>query len=109
MGLFVEAGVFAWVSATFFIGGLVLCLRHKGDTLRPALAVAVAIAALGQIGAGLGQRLVSEAVKNIASLDERVMVLNLGTQEAAANQLVCGAMALLLVAIGFGTSVAREQ
>lgn len=109
MTLFVEAGLFAWISAALFVAGLVLSVRTKLGGFPTVLAIAVAIAAMGQVGAGLGQRLVSRAVQNIASLDERVMVLNLGTQEAAANQLVCGVMALLLLAIAAGLHLARER
>ncbi len=109
MNLFLEAGLFAWGAFAVFLIGLVVLVRSKKNAVLNAVVLAVSILALGEVGAGVGQRLVATAVQNIASLDEKVLVLSMGTKEAAANHLVAGTLAFVLVAIAVAVVGSRRS
>ena len=66
----------------------------------PATPFAVAVLAAGFLGHGMGVRLVSRAAEGAPSLPEKVMFLSLGSSEAAANGVIAGGLALILLIVG---------
>jgi hypothetical protein len=96
MQLFIEAGFASWLSAGLFLVGIGLVAFKK----LPATPWAIAIVASGVLGQGLGQRLVSRAAEGAPSLPEKVMFLSLGSSEAAANHVIAGGLALILLVVG---------
>ena len=103
MELILEAGVAGPVSLVLFVVGLVAVVRGK-DVAR---GFAVAILATGFVGFGVGERLVTRAAEAAPALSTKVAFLTVGTREASANLLLSGAMALLLVAIGWAVERLR--
>lgn len=96
MQLFMEAGFASWLSALLFLAGVGLVAFKK----LPATPWAIAILASGVLGHGMGARLVSRAAEGAPSLPEKVMFLSLGGSEAAANHVISGALALILLVVG---------
>ncbi|MCC7072266.1 MAG: hypothetical protein IT383_13140 [Deltaproteobacteria bacterium] len=96
MQLFMEAGFASWLSALLFLAGIGLVSFKR----LPATPWAVAILASGVLGYGLGVRLVSRAAEGAPSLPEKVMFLSLGSSEAAANGVISGGLALILLVVG---------
>lgn len=96
MQLFIEAGFASWLSALLFLAGVGLVAFKKV----PATPWAIAILASGVLGHGMGARLVSRAAEGAPSLPEKVMFLSLGGSEAAANHVIAGALALILLVVG---------
>jgi len=93
--LFQEAGFAAWLCTGLFIAGVAM-LAIKRANVTP---YAVAIVAAGVMGQGLGMRLVSKAAEGAPSLAEKVTYLSLGSKEAAANLIIGGVLALILLAV----------
>ncbi len=96
MQLFMEAGFASWLSAAVFLAGIGLVAFKR----LPATPFAVAVVASGVLGHGLGMRLVSRAAEGAPSLPEKVMLLSLGASEAAANGVISGGLALILLVVG---------
>ena len=96
MQLFIEAGFASWLSAVLFLAGVGLVAFKR----LPATPWAIAVLASGVLGHGMGMRLVSRAAEGAPSLPEKVMFLSIGSSEAAANHLIAGALALILLAVG---------
>jgi hypothetical protein len=112
MELLREAGIFGPLSVLLFVGGLVVTVtrgRASHATMATAAPFILAILALGQVGQGLGQRLVRDAVEKVPDLAQKVSFINIGTGEAAANLVVSGACALLLCAIAGVVSLADRK
>lgn len=102
MELLREAGIFGPVAVLLFIAGLGTTLtrgRARGATMATAAPFILGILALGQLGQGLGQRMVRDATEKVPDLVQKVAFLNIGSGEAAANLVVSGGAALLLCAI----------
>ena len=107
-----EAGVFGLVSVGLFIGGVLFTVtvgRARGNPFAVALPVGFFILAAGQLGQGLGQRLVRDAVERVAPLADKVALLNLGAGEAAANLVLSGACALLLGLVAGAVALASRK
>ena len=96
MQLMMEAGFASWLSAALFLAGVGMVAIKKA----PAAPFAVAILASGLLGYGMGARLVSRAAEGAPSLPEKVMLLSLGSSEAAANGVIAGGLALILLIVG---------
>lgn len=96
MQLFMEAGFASWLSGALFLVGIGLVAFKK----LPATPWAIAILASGVLGHGMGMRLVSRAAEGAPSLPEKVMFLSLGSSEAAANGVISGGLALILLIVG---------
>jgi len=109
MSIFVEAGIFAYVSLGLFVLGLILVVRRPENAKSIASLMAPAILAAGLIGAGTGQRLVDKYLDSVTDPAQKVVVLSAGTREATANHLLAGLMALALVGIGAGVSRASPR
>lgn len=112
MELLREAGIFGPAAVLLFIVGLGATLtrgRARGATLATAAPFILGILALGQLGQGIGQRLVRDATDQVPDLVQKVSFLNIGTGEAAANLVVSGAAALLLAAIAGVVSLADQK
>ena len=107
MHLFHEAGMFSYGVAIVFFVALVVAVRGRVEPVRAASVASVVMVALGLLGAGAGQRLVDAAVQSTTSLEERVLLLSIGTREAAANLLLSGVLVLLLLAIAGGVALAK--
>ena len=95
MQIFVEAGAFSLVALALFATGLVA--RARGGAVEPW---ALAVLAAGAVGTGLGQRLVARAAEQAPSLADKVAILGAGSSEAAANALIAGVLAGLLIVVG---------
>lgn len=109
MDIISEAGILAPVAIVIFVIGLVVCVRTRASAMQVGAPLAVVILAVGALGAAMGQHLVDKAVQSAPGLEERVLMLSIGTREASANFLIAGVLALLLVAIAFGLNRSREQ
>lgn len=107
MSIFVEAGMFAYLSLGLFVLGLILVVRRPESAKSVASLMAPAILAAGLIGAGTGQRLVDKYLDGVTDPAEKVVVLSAGTREATANHLLAGLMGLAL--IGIGAAVQRAS
>jgi hypothetical protein len=102
MDLLREAGIFGPLSVLLFLSGLTVTLtlgRARGAVVATATPFILAILAAGQLGHGLGQRLVRDAIEKVPELAQKVSFLNIGTGEAAANLVVSGAAAFLLCVV----------
>jgi hypothetical protein len=108
MHLLTEAGIFGWAGLVLFGAGLVLLLRDPGKAGARSRGLAAAEMALGLLGAGLGQRLVAQAVEKAPDLSAQVRFLNLGTMEATANLILGGLFALAILGLGAGIGWARS-
>jgi len=90
-----------------FVAGLFFTLTRRQDgAIRTATPFILGTLALGQLGQGLGQRLVRDAIDKVPALDKKVDFLNLGTGEAAACLVVSGGAALALCIVALGVSLA---
>jgi hypothetical protein len=112
MQLVLEAGVAGVVVVVLFVAGVVVAGRsaQRGrDPFRAVSPVVVAVLAVGQLGQGWGQRLVRSAVQQApdAPVGHRLLWLNEGAGEAAANLVLSGSAALLLV--GFSLWMVRRR
>lgn len=96
MELLLEAGIAGPLAFALFVVGLIAVVRGKGG----ARDFASAILAIGFLGFGVGERLVTRAAEAAPDLSTKLAFLTVGTREASANLLLSGAMALLLVVIG---------
>jgi hypothetical protein len=99
MGLFVEAGLFAWVGFVVLLSALVCAIVRPADGVRLARRAALAVIALGMLGTALGQRLVDRAVLAEPVLEQKVLLLSMGTRETSANLLLSGLYALALLGV----------
>lgn len=102
MSLIIEAGIFGPAILLAFVAGLVASLgvgRARGSTMATATPFILGLLSLGQLGQGLGQRLVRDALERVPELVNKVAILNEGTGEAAACHVLSGTAALLLCAI----------
>jgi len=109
MELFAEAGIFAYVAAIIFIVTLVLSVRRPARALQRASLGAVLVMTIGLIGSSLGQRLVARAVSQETVLENKVMMLNIGTRETSANLMLAGLFSLALLGVAGGLSAARVR
>lgn len=96
MQLMMEAGFASWLSAALFLAGIAMVAFKKA----PVTPWAIAVLASGFLGYGMGARLVSRAAEGAPSLPEKVMLLSLGSSEAAANGVIAGGLALILLVVG---------
>ena len=109
MELFQEAGIFAYGGFAAFIAGLILIARRPRGALSTGVAAAAMVVGLSMVGQGLGQRLVDRAVEAEPDPALKVATLSMGTREAAANQLLGGLMAVVLVGVGAGVGASRRS
>jgi hypothetical protein len=101
-----EAGFAAWLCLIFFGAGIAVLVTKRGSVSPWAIAVVAA----GALGDGLGMRLVSKAAEGAPSLPEKVTYLSIGSKEAAANLIIAGIFALVLLLVGaIATAVRAKQ
>ncbi len=98
MGLFIEAGIFAWVAFVVLLGALVYAIVRPDPGVRTARRAALTVLSLGMLGASLGQRLVDRAVGAESELERKIVLLSMGTRETSANLLLTALFALALLA-----------
>jgi hypothetical protein len=89
----VEAGLAGLIIAAVFVVGTFAVVARR----QSANPWALALLAVGQVGAAVGQRAVSEAVHRGGS--HGLALLNQGTCETSSNLLLAGAAALILIAL----------
>jgi hypothetical protein len=114
MQLVLEAGVAGVVVVVLFVAGVVVAGRsaQRGrDPFRAASPLLFGILAAGQLGQGWGQRLVRGALEQLpdAAVADRLLLLNEGAGEAAANLVLSGSAALLLVAFSMWAVRSRDE
>jgi hypothetical protein len=107
MELLKEAGPFGPLAVMLFITGLAFVVRSR--SAKHAAGFALAILAVGQLGQGLGQHAVRDALSQVPDIGDKVAMLNAGTGEAASSLIISGACALLLCVIGSFVSLADKR
>jgi hypothetical protein len=95
MQLLHEAGVFGYATVALFTVACVVVVRTKISSTPFALA----LLALGQLGQGAGQRVVRDACETVVDVQAKLSFLNIGSGEAAANLVISGMTAIVLVAL----------
>jgi hypothetical protein len=83
--------------------------RARGAPVATAVPFVLGTLALGQLGQGLGQRNVRAVLDHIPDLADRVTVLNEGTGEAAANLVLAGEAAAVLLLVAAALALADRR
>jgi len=111
MELLREAGMFGTASVLLFIVGCaVIVKRRAAAPLSSATPFVLALLACGAVGHGVGQRIVRDALDNVhGDVHTKLTLLNAGTGEAAANLVIGGSCALVLLALAGALSLARRD
>lgn len=94
MELLREAGPFGPLAVLLFIAGLAVVVRSRSSV--SAAPFILGILGTGQLGQGLGQHAVRDALDRVPELADKVAILNAGTGEASSSLIVSGACALVL-------------
>lgn len=107
MELLKEAGLFGPLAVMLFVTGLAFVVRTRSS--KHAAAFALAILGVGQLGQGLGQHAVRDALGQVPDIATKIELLNQGTGEASSALIVSGACAVLLCVIGAFVSLADKR
>ena len=107
MELLREAGPFGPLAVMLFIAGLAVVVRSRSAA--GAAPFILGILATGQLGQGLGQHAVRDAIAGVPDLADKVALLNAGTGEASSTLLISGACALILGVVAGALALAERK
>lgn len=107
MELLREAGPFGPLAVLLFIAGLAVVVRSRSAA--SAAPFILGILGTGQLGQGLGQHAVRDALGQVPDLADKVAILNAGTGEAASALVISGACALVLCVVAGVLSFAERK
>ena len=102
-----EAGPFGPLAVVLFIAGLAVVVRSRSAA--SAAPFILGILATGQLGQGLGQHAVRDALAGAPELARKVELLNIGTGEASSALLISGACALILCVVAGALAFAERK
>lgn len=107
MELLQEAGPFGPLAVLMFIVGLGAAIKTRSASSTAPFILAVL--GLGQLGQGLGQHAVRDAVEQVPDLVQKVQFINVGTGEASSCLIISGACAVLLCAVAGALSLSKRE
>lgn len=102
-----EAGPFGPLAVLLFIAGLAVVVRSRSSA--SAAPFILGILGTGQLGQGLGQHAVRDAIEAVPDLGDKVALLNMGTGEASSALIISGACALILCVVAGALSFAESR